>query len=192
MQVMDDAGRMPSSSAPGPYPTERAGETAEGRGVDPPLDPPEPLEPLEALMRASRVITAVVAGSLARDEDVVTMPQMRVLVLVASRADVGASAVAETLGIHLSSASRICERLVAAGLLTRREAPADRRQIELGLTPAGAELIASIMDDRRTAFAAMLAGMSDRGPGAPHQRPRRARRRGGGAAGAAAAALRRP
>ncbi len=139
---------MPPEPMPRPYPAEGVGPTGTER------------EPLEALMRASRVITAVVAGSLARDEDVVTMPQMRVLVLVASRADVGASAVAEALGIHLSGASRICERLVTAGLLTRREAQADRRQIELGLTPAGAGLIASIMDDRRAAFAAMLAGMA--------------------------------
>jgi DNA-binding MarR family transcriptional regulator len=84
---------------------------------------------LDALMRASRVIAGVVAESIAQAGDEVTAPQLRTLVLVATRSGVNASAVASALGIHPSNATRMLDRLVQAGLLDRRDSPSDRRRI---------------------------------------------------------------
>jgi DNA-binding MarR family transcriptional regulator len=116
-------------------------------------------EDLEIIMRASRVISGVVAESVAQVGDVVTMPQLRVLVLVATRHAVNASAVATVLHVHASNASRICDRLVQAGLLDRRDSVTDRRHVVLSLTPAGRRLVSTIMEHRRAAFLRILEQM---------------------------------
>ncbi|GAA3605623.1 MarR family winged helix-turn-helix transcriptional regulator [Microlunatus ginsengisoli] len=118
---------------------------------------------VDAVMRAARVISAIIAGSVAQTDDAVTMPQLRALVLVATRAEVNASAVAHSLSIHLSNASRLCDRLVQAGWLDRRQSSDDRRNLVLSLTPAGSRLLASVMDHRRRAFAAILLRMPTAG-----------------------------
>jgi DNA-binding MarR family transcriptional regulator len=71
-----------------------------------------------------------------------------------------ATGVAEALGVHLSSASRICDRLVRAGLLPRRDLPQDRRHVVLTLTPAGERLLVSVNDHRRDAFTRILRRMA--------------------------------
>jgi len=118
---------------------------------------------LEAVMRAARVISAIVAESVAQTGDAVTMPQLRTLVLVATRPDVNATAVAESLGIHPSNASRLCERLVQSGLLDRTDDPRDRRNVALTLTEQGSKLVRSVMEHRRAAFRVIVEGMSDSG-----------------------------
>ncbi len=115
---------------------------------------------LDVVMRAARAFSAVVATSLAHTGDVVTWPQLRVLVLVATRPDVTATAVADALDIHLSSASRLCDRLVNAQLIERHTSASDRRNLLLSLTPRGSELIEHIMDDRKRAFTSILERMT--------------------------------
>lgn len=114
---------------------------------------------VDALMRAARVMTGISAQAMAAADDVVTMPQLRVLVLAATRAPLNSSTVAATLEIHPSNASRVCERLVQSGLLDRRDSPADRRQVELTLTPSGDELVSSMFAHRRAAFSDILRRM---------------------------------
>jgi len=114
---------------------------------------------VDALMRAARVLTGISAQAMAAADEVVTMPQLRVLVLAATRAPLNASTVAASLEVHPSNASRVCERLVQAGLLDRRDSPADRRQVELSLTPAGDSLVSSMFAHRRAAFSDILGRM---------------------------------
>lgn len=54
--------------------------------------------------------------------------------------------VAARLALSHSAASRTVDRLVGAGLLQRRENPADRRQKQISLTAEGAALIREIED----------------------------------------------
>ena len=120
---------------------------------------PEPGDEVEAVMVAARVLVAVSARSVAAVEDTVTLPQLRVLVILASRGPLNLGAVAEGLGVHLSNATRACNRLVAAGLLDRRDNPADRRNLLLELTPAGHDLVHRVMSHRRAAIADVLDRM---------------------------------
>ncbi len=115
---------------------------------------------LDVVMRAARVFSAVIASSLAQAGDVVTWPQLRVLILVATRPDATATAVADALDIHLSSASRLCDRLVNAQLMQRHTSTTDRRNLLLSLTPKGSELIELIMKHRRRAFTSILQQMT--------------------------------
>lgn len=116
---------------------------------------------VDAVMLAAQALVGVTAQSVAEVEDVVTLPQLRVLVLVSGRGSLNLNALAEAMGIHPSNATRACDRLVAAGLLERRESAADRRNLELELTRAGYELVESIVRRRRTAIAAVLGRMPD-------------------------------
>lgn len=114
---------------------------------------------VEAVMMAARVLVAVSARSVAAVEETVTLPQLRVLVILASRGPLNLGAVADGLGVHLSNATRACNRLVAAGLLDRRDNPADRRNLLLELTPEGRCLVERVMSHRRAAIAEVLDRM---------------------------------
>lgn len=114
---------------------------------------------VEAVMVAARVLVAVSAQSVAAVDDVVTLPQLRVLVMVASRGPLNLGAVAAGLGVHPSNATRAVDRLVVAGLLDRRDDPADRRSLLLELTVEGRALVDRVMDARRAAIAGILERM---------------------------------
>jgi DNA-binding MarR family transcriptional regulator len=113
----------------------------------------------DTLQSAARIFSAITAESIAQVGEGVTLPQLRVLVLASQPGHLNATGVAEALGVHLSSASRICDRLVQAGLLARRDLPQDRRNVELTLTPTGERLLASVNDHRRDVFTRILRRM---------------------------------
>ena len=56
-------------------------------------------------MDATRVLVAVVAQSVAEVEDTVTVPQLRVLVMLHGHGRLNLGAVAAGLGVHASTAS---------------------------------------------------------------------------------------
>ena len=105
---------------------------------------------LAALMRASTVITAIVVRSLTPVTPQVTVAQARVLVIVWGLETANVNSVAAELGANASNASRTCDRLVKAGLLTRKQADDDRRNVVLKLSPEGQALIDSVMHHRCT------------------------------------------
>ncbi|MEO6882245.1 MAG: MarR family transcriptional regulator [Mycobacteriaceae bacterium] len=115
---------------------------------------------VDAVMHAARVLVAVVASSLSAVESVVTVTQLRILMLVATRESMNLSAVAEALRVHASNASRACDRLVRDKLLERRDSTTDRRNLVLELSPQGRELVESVVESRRAAMRAILTNMS--------------------------------
>jgi DNA-binding MarR family transcriptional regulator len=86
--------------------------------------------------------------------------QLRALMVVDQHDGINLRRLAATLGMLLSSASRLCDRLVAAGALEREPGRSDRREISLHLTEAGQALLAELRADRRERLSAVLAGMS--------------------------------
>jgi DNA-binding MarR family transcriptional regulator len=114
---------------------------------------------VKAVMAAADVLLRVVAGSVAEVEDVVNTPQLRVLVLIHARGPQNLGGVAGELGVHASNATRICDRLVAAGLLERHEDPADRRFIRLELSGKGNDLVNAVLEHRRQAIAEVISRM---------------------------------
>lgn len=115
---------------------------------------------IDAVLRASRVFVAVVAQSMAEVENLITAPQLRVLVLIATRGPQALGAVAADLGVHASSATRACDRLEAAGLVRREEAAGDRRFISLQLTDDGRSLVDQVMSHRRHALQEVIERMN--------------------------------
>jgi DNA-binding MarR family transcriptional regulator len=91
-------------------------------------------EQVEAVMAAARALVGISAASIADVDKIVTVPQLRVLMMIATRGPMNLGSVADGLGVSAPNASRICDRLLRAGLLNRREDPADRRSVALSLT----------------------------------------------------------
>ena len=99
-------------------------------------------------LAAARVFTGISVRAVAAAGDVVTLPQLRVLVLVGDAGGTNIATLADGLGVHPSNATRVVERLTRAGLLDRRPDPDDRRHLVVELTPAGRRVVEDV-DARR-------------------------------------------
>ena len=66
-----------------------------------------------------------------------TVPQLRALLFVNRNPEVNLSKVAEHLGVGVTGASGLVDRLVRHGLLARETDPNERRRIQLTVTPDG-------------------------------------------------------
>ena len=111
-------------------------------------------------MAASRALVGMAAASIAEVDDIVTVPQLRVLMMISTRGPMNLGSVASALGVSAPNASRICDRVLKAGLLHRTEDPADRRNIMLTLTDEGRALIDRVAGHRRAAIRRVLRKMS--------------------------------
>ena len=119
-----------------------------------------PDQELEALLAACRVLVAISAKSIAAVEDVANVTQVRALVVVASHGSVSLGELAEAANIHLTRASRLCDRLVLKGLINRADDPANRRQLNLTLTPSGKRVVRAGDGQSRKAIEPILARMT--------------------------------
>ena len=119
-------------------------------------------EEAEALLAASRVLVGVSAQSIAVVEDVVDLIEFRALVVVASRGSVSLSELSDAARFHLTRASRLCDRLVAKGLIDRADDPANRRQLVLTLTPEGQRVVHEVMRRRRAVLEPILDRLTAR------------------------------
>ncbi|WP_431240481.1 MarR family transcriptional regulator [Mycolicibacterium aichiense] len=102
----------------------------------------------------------IAAASIAEISEVVTVPQLRVLVMIDTQGPLNLASVAAALDISPSNASRICDRLIKAGFLHRQDSAADRRNISLSLTTEGRQLVRKMNRHRRRAITRALRAMS--------------------------------
>lgn len=112
-----------------------------------------------AVLTASRLLVAVSARSLATAEERVTLPQFRMLVVLASHGETKLVSLADALAVNPSTALRMVERLSAAGLISRRVNPASRREVVLRLTPAGRQIVDDVTARRREEIAVIVRRM---------------------------------
>lgn len=73
-----------------------------------------------------------------------TMPQFRLLLVLALRGGAAGHDLAESMGVSLATITGIVDRLAAQDLVTRREDPRDRRVRRVELTAAGRGLVDDI------------------------------------------------
>lgn len=110
---------------------------------------------VEALLGLSKTLVAVATRTI--PDAGVTLPQLRALVVLAELPRLRPGVLADALGVAPSSATRICDRLVARGLIARSEAEPDRREVELALTKEGLKLVRTAMGLRRAALRELAA-----------------------------------
>ncbi|GAA4979220.1 hypothetical protein GCM10023257_16280 [Streptomyces hyderabadensis] len=85
--------------------------------------------------------------------------QFRALHVVQAAPGMNLTALAERLAITLPTASRLCDRLEAAGLLERAPHPRNRREVRLGVTAQGRQVLDDVARRRAQDLAAVLTVM---------------------------------
>lgn len=75
-----------------------------------------------------------------------TMPRAKVLYLLGLLGELHMSDLSARLGVSLPTVSGLVERLVEAGLASRRDDPSDRRQVIVAITPAGVTMLDRFRD----------------------------------------------
>ncbi len=107
----------------------------------------------------------LLAWDVAREQVTPRMSSVQLNALLAVERSEGLNlgGLAAELGMLLSSASRLCDRLVASGMVERVPGRADRREIALYLTPASRTLLGELRRIRRRALTGVLERMSSGG-----------------------------
>ncbi len=111
----------------------------------------------DATLRASRALLGVIVRSLGEALEEVSLPQFRVLVLLAGSGPLRSGMVADRMGIHPSTFSRNADRLVAGGWVRRVEEPGRRVTVLIELTDAGRDLVDRVTEARRVDLETILA-----------------------------------
>lgn len=114
----------------------------------------------EATLTTSRALLGVVARSLIEAVEIVSLPQFRVLVILASSGPMRTGALAQRVGAVPSTFSRFLDRMVKQGWVLREQSPDSRREVFVHLSERGERLVADVTDRRRTEIAAILARLS--------------------------------
>lgn len=117
-------------------------------------------EVVDAVLAANRLFVAVATNALAGIAPEVTLPQFRTLVLLDQRGSMTVTQLADALGVVPSTATRMCDRLVAKKLIRRVTDRGNRRRVTLSLRSEGSSLIEQSTRRRRKEIARLLATVS--------------------------------
>jgi DNA-binding MarR family transcriptional regulator len=120
---------------------------------------------VDAVLSASRALITVATKSLGAAAEEITIAQYRALVVLASHGPQRLGDLAGVMEIAPSTAGRMCDRLVGKGLIRRHRAQADRRVVQVSLTPLGRQVVDETTSRRRALISEILASL----PPARHQ-----------------------
>ncbi len=122
-----------------------------------------PAEMLDAVTVAAESLIVVWGRALETLGARVSPSQLRVLVVVSRNEGMNLGALADAIGAIPSSASRLCDRLQAAGLLKREVCVGNRREVTLALSQEGRKLLTDLAELRRADIANVMDRMSPAG-----------------------------
>ncbi|HVW82279.1 MAG TPA: MarR family transcriptional regulator [Mycobacteriales bacterium] len=107
----------------------------------------------DAVVGLSRALVGIALRSVHQESPDLTLVQFRALATVADHDAVRVSDLAALLGVNGSTVTRMAARLQRKSLLTAAPDPADRRATRLTITPAGREVVRSVMARRQAVIA---------------------------------------
>jgi DNA-binding MarR family transcriptional regulator len=113
-----------------------------------------------AVESTAETLLSVLDGARLAQSPAVPPTQLRVLTIIAAGEHTNMSRLADALDVVPSSASRLCDRLEATGLLRRVPDPRDRREVRLTLTPAARRVLDDLRQRRRQALEEVLVRMT--------------------------------
>jgi DNA-binding MarR family transcriptional regulator len=120
---------------------------------------PDDNEVIEAIIHASRAMVGIAVRSLTESGEAVTLPQYRTLVVLSDGGARRLADLANALGVSPSTATRMCDRLVRKGLITRTRDDLDRREVNLEVTSAGRTTVMEVINRRRAEVCALLTSI---------------------------------
>lgn len=119
--------------------------------------PPElATDTVDVLQGATRVLTGVALRSLDILDGAVTLPQFRMLSVLADLGRARSVQVARALGLEASTVTRLADRLVTAGHVIRGSEPGHRSVVTLELTASGRNLVRQVAAWRHDELARIL------------------------------------
>ena len=126
---------------------------------------PDGPDPTRAAAVDDAAQALLAAWNAAREEATprLSWPQLSALLVVERAEGINLRGLAGELKMLLSSASRLCDRLVASGMVERVPGRVDRREIALYLTPSSRQLLEDLRRTRRAMLAAVLERMTPAG-----------------------------
>ena len=124
-----------------------------------PATGPEFAEQVEALQAATRVLAGVALRSLDVLGGVISLPQFRMLAVLAELGRARSARVARALGLDASTVTRLADRLVAAGHVARGSDPRHRSVVTLELTPSGQGLVGAVAGWRQRELSRIVAAL---------------------------------
>jgi DNA-binding MarR family transcriptional regulator len=114
----------------------------------------------EVLQAATRLLAGVALRSLDVLDAAVTLPQFRLLAVLADLGQVPSGQAARALGLDPSTVTRLADRMVAAGHLARGTDPRHRGIVTLRLTASGRDLVAAAGAWRRRELGRIMARLA--------------------------------
>ena len=111
---------------------------------------------VDDLVELSRLLVSVAYRSLEVPAEPLPLPQFRALTVLARQGPCSAGGLAEALDQVGSTVTRMCDKLVAAGLVTRQNRPDNRREVEVAITDAGRQLVDQVLDARAAELEQLL------------------------------------
>jgi DNA-binding MarR family transcriptional regulator len=125
-------------------------------------DGPDPMR-AAAVDDAAPALLATWDAARQRATPLLSGPQLNALLVVEREEGINLRGLATQLRMILSSASRLCDRLVASGMVERAPGRADRREIALFLTPSSRQLLEHLRTTRRELLTDVLERMTPKG-----------------------------
>lgn len=121
---------------------------------------------LEGFADAMQRLMPVFLGAMVRRErnaisqGIITLPQFLGLGFLREHPGSPVHAFAETLGVQLSSASGLIDRMVHKGLIKRTRSKEDRRVVLLTLTTKGEKMVDEIAVQKRQSLAGIFVPLT--------------------------------
>lgn len=115
----------------------------------------------DVVLMMSRMLIGVAAQSLSATEDRITLVQYRALVTLSTLGPQNVSGLADALGIHGSTATRLCDRLIANGFIDRAASKHNRREVMLALSDKGRALVRAETARRRGAIRGIVGRLDE-------------------------------
>ena len=101
-------------------------------------------ELVEVLQSITRVLVGVALRSIEVPGEAVSLPQFRLLAVLADLGPTRSGRVARALDLEPSTITRLADRLVASGHVARQSDPLHRGVVTLTLTDQGTELVQQV------------------------------------------------
>jgi DNA-binding MarR family transcriptional regulator len=118
--------------------------------------------PADRVLQALGALVALWSSARRRAAPGLTDYQVEALETIDRAREINQAGLAHLLSVGPSACSRLCGRLVAAGLLEQRAHPARRREVLLTVTTHGRRVIGEIAAHRRAALGGVLRRMHPR------------------------------
>lgn len=115
---------------------------------------------VEDLLELTRFLVSLAAQSLEAAAPTLSLAQFRALRVLDRLGPCTGGGLAEQLGTHASTVTRLCDRLVATGHITRELRPDNRREVALEVTAQGRALVRAVEAHRADQLTRLLQALA--------------------------------